>query len=476
MANGFDVKKASDNSNDGFNETVEYHVMHQANVENNNNKFYCIELQKNPLGNYRIFTHYGRLGISNIYEIRDVYNGQPIIDLDIVKKEFEGIHKKKLKGKRNPETGEMDAYTEIEVVSSSVGSENIHNKSNLTKTVTVKKATIDTSSYAPQVSSLLDQLISENIHAITTNSSVTYSVNGGFSTPLGPVTKSHCDKAKVYLDQLNKEMSEKGLIDVEKPDIKKIHSMYYSLIPHEFSRKISVDDMISDANKLQKEYDLIDQLSTAVTIGSAMAGNTSQRISALGTDIELLNDLSDVQRIKKYIRNSKASNHRNEDVWNFDVKTIYKVRIPEERNRFEGYGRNLDNIKELMHGSSNSNALSILHKGLIIPPSNAGHVTGRLYSDGVYFSDMSTKSLRYSLGYWGAKRSRNNNAFLFLANVALGKTFVTNSTHYPYRGAKEGFDSTSALAGGGLYNNEYIVYRLNQQSITYLVEMTLYGK
>ena len=38
MANGWMVRKATDNSNDGFNETVEYHVMHQANVVSNHNK------------------------------------------------------------------------------------------------------------------------------------------------------------------------------------------------------------------------------------------------------------------------------------------------------------------------------------------------------------------------------------------------------------------------------------------------------
>src|SRR5271157_735751 len=120
MANGWEVKKASDNSNNGFNETVQFYVMHQANVISNRNKFYCIELQKNPKGQYRIFTHYGRLGISNIWEIREEYNGSSCFDFDTVKKEFDTIHKKKLTGKSvddpdNPGQKMREAYVDVEV-------------------------------------------------------------------------------------------------------------------------------------------------------------------------------------------------------------------------------------------------------------------------------------------------------------------------------------------------------------------------
>jgi len=470
----FEVRKASDNANNGFNETIEYKVLNQANVGNNHLKFYSIELQKNNKGEYRLFTHYGRLGSSNIYEIRDKCEGRPITNFDAVKKEFDSIFKKKLRGKRNSETGEMEAYVEVDVVSSSVGSENICNKGTAIKTVTVKKASIDTSSYDPKVGQLLDQLISENIHAITHSSKITYSSDSGFSTPLGSVTPQFVDKARVYLDQINSFMDKDGKLDPEKEEVKKVHNIYYSMIPHEFGRKITIEDMITDTNKLQVEYDLLDNLSTAVKIGVAMSGSTSQRMNALGTDIELLNDFDEISRLKKYICESKAYNHRHEDVWNYDVKTIYKIRIPEERNRFEMYGRKLGNIKELMHGSSNCNLLSLLYTGMKQTSVNAPGVTGKMFGElGLYFSDMSTKSLRYSLGYWGAKKSKNNNAFLFIADVALGKTFEMRSGSYSYKGAKPGYDSTSAYAHSGfLYNNEYIIYSTIQNTFTYLVEFT----
>lgn len=473
----FLVRKVADNGNEGFTETLEYHVMHQSNVSSNHNKFYLTELQKHPDGRHRIFTHYGRLGISNIYEVRDTVDGQPCRDYNEAKREFDSIHKKKLSGKsvKDPETGEVsrEAYVDIEVVSPQVGSVNIRDQKTVTKQVSIKTA-LDTSSYTnPHVSKLLDQLVEENIHAITSQTAITYSSNG-FSTALGPVTKQHVDRARIPLNELNKIMGSVGKVDFSDKAVQRLNSDYFSLIPKPFSRKIADTDMILDANALQAEYDILDQLATGVTLGAAMSGSASQKMNALGTDIEYLEDGDEIKRITKYIQESKANNHRNEDVWNYRVNNIFKIKIPKERSRFETLGKNLGNVREFFHGTSVSNGMSILHSGLIIPPTTAGHVTGRLFSNGVYFSSMSTKSLRYSLGYWGTKRSRYNNAILFLADVALGNTYVTHDTHYPYRGAKPGFDSTSALPNrgfGGLNNSEYIVYRLEQQTLTYLVEM-----
>ena len=36
-----------------------------------------------------------------------------------------------------------------------------------------------------------------------------------------------------------------------------------------------------------------------------------------------------------------------------------------------------------------------------VPPANASHCTGRMFGNGVYFSDQSTKALNYAYGYWG---------------------------------------------------------------------------
>ena len=467
----FQVEKRQSNSNDGFTETLKYYVMHQANVSSNHNKFYCLEIQKHPDGRYRIFTHYGRLGISNIYEAREKVDGKDCFDMSMMEAEFEHIHKKKLTGKtvKDPDTGEKmkEAYVDVDVVSPQVGSENIRGKAEVKKQTTVKIA-VDTSSYDPKIGKLLDQLIEENVHSITSMTSIKLTANG-YATELGPVTPSHVDKAKKVLDDLNDFMDKDGSLDPDNKDVQKLNSLFFSLIPKPFSRKISASDMILGAQKIQDEYDILDQLATGVQMGAAMNQNTAAKINALGTDIEVLTDKKEWNRIVDYIVNSKAANHRGSNVWGYKVKQIYKIKIPDERSRYNNIVKKYGNVEEVFHGSANSNLLSILKGGLIIPRSNAPHVCGRMHGDGIYGANNSTKSLNYSIGFWGGQRSRFTNNFLFLADFAMGKTYKTQSTN-PH-GAPRGYDSVWAQKGRNLYNDELIVYTLPQCTLKYLVEM-----
>lgn len=467
----FKVEKRYDNSNDGFTETLKYYVMHQANVSTNHNKFYTIELQKHPDGRYRIFTHYGRLSISNIYEVRAEADGKPCYDMAEVEKEFEAIHKKKLSGKSvtNPETGEKEkeCYVDVDVVSPQVGSENIRGKAKVKKTVTTKLA-VDTTVYDSAVSSILNQLIEENVHSITSMTSITLTANG-YSTSLGPVTPSHVDKAKKVLDELNDKMDKNGVMDADNKEVQKLNSLFFSLIPKPFSRKISTEDMILGAQKLQDEYDILTQLATGVSMGAAMNQSTSARMNALGTDVDVLRDKKEYDRIVRYIESSKADNHRNSDVWGYRVKQIFKIRIPDERTRHEAVLKKYGNVEEVFHGSANSNLLSILKGGLIIPKSNAPQVCGRAFGDGVYGAINSTKSMNYSVGYWGGRRSNYKNNFLFLADFAMGKVY--NTTSGKPSGPPSGYDSLWAKKGQSLYNDELIVYSLPQCTLKYLVEM-----
>ena len=468
----FKVEKRASNSNDGFTETIKYQVMHQANVLTNHNKFYCAEVQKHPDGRYRIFTHYGRLGISNIYEVREKVDGKSCYDLATMEAEYESIHKKKLRGKSaiDPDTKEKvrECYVDVDVVSPQVGSENIRGKAEVKKQTTVKLA-VDTSSYDPRVAGLLDQLIDENVHSITSNTSIKLTANG-YATEIGLVTKEHVDKARRVLEELNDHMDNNGHMNSSSKDVQKLNSLFFSLIPKPFSRKISTTDMILDAGKLQDEHDILDQLSVGVTMGATMStDDTLAKMNTLGSDIEVLNDKKEYNRIMQYIERSKASNHRGSDVWNYRVKQIFKIRIPDERKRYENSLNKYGNVQEVFHGSANSNLLSILKSGLIIPKSNAPHVCGRAFGNGAYGAINSTKSLNYSVGYWGGRRTSYNNNFLFLADFAMGNIFTVTSGRPS--GAPNGYNSIWAKKGSSLYNDELIVYNLSQCTLKYLVEM-----
>jgi poly [ADP-ribose] polymerase len=204
-------------------------------------------------------------------------------------------------------------------------------------------------------------------------------------------------------------------------------------------------------------------------MGAAMSQNTAAKMNALGTDIELLTDKKEIKRLENFIISTKADNHRHDDVWKYKPVSYFKIRIPEERKRYELQGVQKGNVKECFHGSSSSNILSILKGGLIVPPSSAPHVCGRMMGAGAYFALSSSKSARYSLGSWGGKRGKYGNIFLFVADIALGKYYETYSA--TPGGTPKGYDSIWAKAGKSLYNDELVTPNLSQQTLKYIVEL-----
>jgi poly [ADP-ribose] polymerase len=154
---------------------------------------------------------------------------------------------------------------------------------------------------------------------------------------------------------------------------------------------------------------------------------------------------------------------------NLSVQTVYKIEIKNMKQAFDKYGSKLPDIRQLWHGTKASNLLSIMKQGLIIPSSGSGHVTGRMFDNGIYFSDISTKALNYATNFWNSGGS-SDRTFMFLSDVAMGKTYIPKSwTDGPF--PKKGYDSTFAKSGvSGVHNNEMIVYRLDQCDLVYLVE------
>jgi poly [ADP-ribose] polymerase 2/3/4 len=468
MAKKLKSKKIDHFTNDGFSETIKHSVLFCGNVSGNNNKFYSLEIQKNPSGKYRIFTHYGRLGKTDIYEIRDDYNG-PLTDLSFVEEEFDEILSSKLKGKKiKDEDGErIEKYELVDVFAPTVGSENVRGKS--VKVVESKIAAKDVvSAYShPQVSRIIKQIVDENIHNISSLTSLKLTSNG-FETPLGPVTKEHIQKSKEPLDIL-KSLLVDGKLNKSLRSVVDNNNRYFSLIPHPFGHKIQESDWILDDTKLAEEYEMLDNLESAVSMGSALQ-DTSKQKNILGADIEFLEDEKEFKRIEHYINNSKAHNHHGSDVWKYRVKHVFKIKIPSERNRFESNGSKFNNEKELFHGSKNCNVLSILKNGLIVPPVNSAGVSGRMFGNHLYFACNSTKSMNYCTNFWNRSHSsKNSNIFLFLANVRLGN-FLTVHDSTP-NGIPSGHDSIWAKAGRGLYNDEFVIKRFEQHTLTFMVEL-----
>ncbi len=175
-------------------------------------------------------------------------------------------------------------------------------------------------------------------------------------------------------------------------------------------------------------------------------------------------DNDELKRIDKYFRSTFQSMHAAAQA-GLKPKRAWTLTISHMNENFDKDGAKVGNVKELWHGTRVGNLLSILSRGLIIPP---WADAGRMFGDGIYFSDQSTKSLNYAYGYWGGGR-KDNTCYMLLNDVAMGKPYIPKSSG-SWKKAPDGCDSTFARAGEVVHNNEMIVYRASQCRVTRLVE------
>jgi len=282
-------------------------------------------------------------------------------------------------------------------------------------------------------------------------------------TALGPVTELHILRAREALDTIKLNLDKGG------NEVNIANNLFFSLIPHKFGRKIRAEDIIDSDNKLVEKYDLLDQLATATKLG--INNNTdTEEFNQLDTDIIVIEDPKVYNRIVKAIETSRR--HRDLDAWK--VRSIYEVKIGPERERFEARGKQRGNLMQLFHGTQNGNLLSIILGGLIIPPLSSGDnytIAGRMFGNGIYGANSSTKSLNYSTGYWSGRQNKFDNVFLLRITFAMGKVYEISGSCAG--GPPGGYDSLAAYASKtGLRNDEFIVYSLEQCTITHLIELS----
>jgi poly [ADP-ribose] polymerase len=446
------VTKLSGPDPGAFDETIKWNVLSCGNIEVNSNKYYVIEIQRNRnTGEHRVYTQYGRIGSSAVYEMRGPYS-----EYDATK-DFESILKAKQRGK----TGGTSKYAIVDVITPTVGSYNIRGKAQTIKVDSSKDMVAQSShKFTPDVMRLLNQFADENIHNITSTTSMSFT-SQGLETALGPVTESHVQKAREELQAIQTIVkSNGGKVSSPYHDFVQANNRYLSLIPHTFGRKITESDWIADDSKLIEEFDLLDQLEAAVKLG--LKSNAPQQFKGLDTDIFTV---ADPKPFIEMVNKTKAHTHLNR----WQVKNAYETTISKERARFDVNSSKYGNYKDFFHGSTNCNFLSILLGGLIIPGHGDGiAIAGRMFGNGIYGATSSTKSLNYSVGSWTGRRNKYSNAFLLRVKFAMGKIYEPTRSGSP----PSGYNSVAAYAKKtGLQNDEFIVYNLEQCTITHLLEL-----
>jgi len=319
-----------------------------------------------------------------------------------------------------------------------------------------------------ETTKLVTWLAEVNVHQITKNTQITYNVQtGSFSTPLGLVTPDGITEARDILNGICDYVQNR---DWNNAKYKKLLSDYLRIIPQNVGMVRGWHETIfAPADSLQKQNDILDSLSASLQAPStgkkSSAGNVTE--SVFNVSLETVSDPAIISRIRAKYNSEKGSHY---DVKDFDVRKVWTVHITTVRSAFQGDGIKVGGMMQLWHGTKASNVLSILKGGLVIPPASASHVCGRMFGNGLYFSDQSTKSIRYATGAWtgGGNTER---VFMFIADVAMGKYYTPQGYQSGSFRVPSGYDSCFAKGGkSGVQNNEMIVYRVSQADLTYLVE------
>jgi poly [ADP-ribose] polymerase len=242
-----------------------------------------------------------------------------------------------------------------------------------------------------------------------------------------------------------------------------------------------VGDYLAKSDKdfgiiIQKEQDLLDVMKGQVVQKQTINEDEGNDIQYDETILEKLGlefdecDASDIAKIKVALGSISDRFYKAWRVSNLKTK-----------QRFENYVKNneISEIKLLFHGSRNENWWSIINSGLVLKPTNAV-ITGKMFGYGIYYAPKARKSLGYtslSGSYWA--KGDSSSGFMALMEVAYGKPYDVysfDSKYYSFDYEKlqqtcKGANCLHAHAGSMLQNDEIIVYKEEQCTIKYLIEL-----
>lgn len=416
-----------------------YAMLVKVDGDENNNKFYEIKWNEDDT----VTARYGRVGTEGVVEHKG--SGEATFD-------------KVFKAK----TGARKGYKQVDIMVSENGAPSGSAKSSLADI-----AKRDIADNNPVLSNLLTKLSEINrFNLLSATGGQIDIVDGEVKTALGLVTKDSIDKAREKLNELNDIVNKTKKAKTDQ--YKTFLNEYLTLVPQKVPRARGWQDIFfTEVSTFEKQYDLLDQLINSIDNAKPVVQTDStQPQKVFGYKLSVLEDTKVFKEIEKFY---KSSMNRSHACSHLSLKKVYIVTNEEKRALYTTIRDKIGNEQRLWHGTRAHNLLSILKGGLIIPPMNGNYtVSGRMFGNGVYFSDQSTKSLNYAYGYWNSGNGYDNNCFMLLANVAMGKSYIPKG---PFNNFPKGYDSCYAIGGkSGVQNNEMIVYDTDQFDLVFLCE------
>jgi len=295
-------------------------------------------------------------------------------------------------------------------------------------------------------------------------------IKDNYTISSNKVTQNMIDEAQLLLNNL--------LISEDVVLFNKILVDLFKTIPRKMGK---VKDYLAIKSNdfpdiIQREQDLLDVMRGQVVQDSIIQETEDEIkeipqytiLEALGLQFEEI-----TQEEKKLIK-------RNLDSVSDKFYQAWKVINLKTQKRFDEFitSNNINENKLLWHGSRNENWWSIINSGLMLRPSAV--ITGKMFGYGIYFAPKAQKSFGYTSyhgSYWAGGNS--NSAFMSLYDVAYGKPYDVHSFdskyhNFNYEALQRSYKDANCLhahAGNMLRNDEIIVYKEEQTTIKYLVEL-----
>lgn len=296
-------------------------------------------------------------------------------------------------------------------------------------------------------------------------------IQRNYTVKASAVTQDMVDAAQEIIDELaNSHFTVEAFND--------ILLRLFTVIPRKMG---NVRDYLANkpedfAQIISKEQDLLDVMRGQIYVKPEVEPDESVEkksqtiLEELGLEMEETTD-DDVAMIK-FLMNESAGKFRK----------AWKVKNIKTQERFDKFvtENNIKDTRLLFHGSRSENFWSIIKTGLVLRPTNA-IITGKMYGFGIYFAPKCQKSIGYtslSGSYWA--RGNNNIAYMALFEVAYGTPYDVynfdnkyyNLDYNKLQQFKPGANCLHAHADKGmLRNDEIIVYKEDQLTIKYLIEI-----
>lgn len=418
-------------------------TLNQADIGNNNNKFYLIQLLEGDSdGKYYTWNRWGRQGLTGQNKL------QPFPSLDEAKRDFSKKFRDKTLQAWELTPGheyikKPGKYMVIDIDENDDEDEEDQKKKS-TPSSTSSSSSSSTPSIPPPIpKSNLDPAVRKFVEFIS-NQKAMVDVMEEFEVdvakfPLGKLKKSHIQKGYNYLKDIEKALKKST---VNRQELMDLSSMFYTLIPTPVGmHRLPVIDNMKSLDTKMKLLEALADIEIAQTLIKKVKDDTEQ-IDVIDKTYNSLNiklthlpkDTAQFKLINDFVQNTHGHTHSQ---YTLEIQHLFAIERPDEVTRFKAWEAN-ENRMLLWHGSRRTNWMGILSQGLRIAPPEAP-ATGYMFGKGVYFADMVSKSANYCF-----TNSQSPEGVMMLCEVALGTPFECKNATYMEK-AQPGTQSTKGL-------------------------------